>query len=107
MVPLSEELRPTRTTQTWLPQEPDPHYAGSVDKLLNEIDADLCLRGLSWTGRTTFAGRTKALKLLLENTGQCGMQTPASVWDARLDVLGVVCRGGRNAGGCGAGCCCR
>ena len=45
------------------------------------------LEGLSWTGRTTFAGRTKALKLLLENTGQCGMQTPTSVWDARLDVL--------------------
>eukprot|EP00973_Karenia_brevis_P055401 7702697-Karenia_brevis.AAC.1 len=34
-----------------------PHYAGNVTKLMNEVDEDLALLGLTWDRRTTFRCR--------------------------------------------------
>ena len=59
------------------------HYAGSVDKLIDENDADFELRGLPEDRRKSFKSRIRAMKLLLDNTGAAGMCIPASIWDQR------------------------
>jgi hypothetical protein len=59
------------------------HYAGDATKLLNEIVPDLELRGLGANRVQTFKARIKALKLLLDNTGDKGLKIPANIWDAR------------------------
>ena len=65
-----------------------PYYNGDVEKLLDEIGADMLLRGLSEERRHTFGCRVRAFKLLLDNTGSKGLQIPAHIWDVRrLDRL--------------------
>jgi hypothetical protein len=60
-----------------------PYYNGDVDKLIMEVDKDFKFRGKDLNQRVTFQRRVKALKLLLDNTGDRGMQIPADLWDAR------------------------
>jgi hypothetical protein len=65
-----------------------PHFAGDVDKLIKNIQKDLKLRGKTDNQRFTFESRIRALKMLLDNTGDKGLRLPGSIWDARrLDRL--------------------
>ncbi|CAE8643932.1 unnamed protein product, partial [Polarella glacialis] len=59
-----------------------PHYSGNVTHLIEDIDQDLKLRGKNLSQRINFQRRVQALKLLLDNTGDRGMQIPANIWDA-------------------------
>ena len=84
-----------------------PYYDWDIDKLLQEIGADLELRGKDINVQVTVNRRIHAWKLLLDNSGQRGIKISPSVWEAshhshdppshwspeQAEVLNVIDRG--------------